>query len=173
MRSRVKIKILFLPLFISLFLVGAVAAGQGDEEREKLLEQQKQLGNRIETLERERDLLLFQKTLYASDSKYLIINITARTGQLKYKNRVLKDFRLLSASGPIGRLRQGTITLTKKIEGAGERHALVFGKSLMLQGRRSPMAPPAANVPRITLAKKDLRSIFYAVEEGTRTYILP
>ncbi len=82
----------------SLFLMGMENGEQGIGEP-ALVEQQKQLSAKIDTLTQEQDYLLFQKTMYASDSKYLVINITARTGQLKYKNRVLRDFHFTLQSG--------------------------------------------------------------------------
>jgi hypothetical protein len=158
-------------LAASLFLMGADNGEQGTDERAKLLEQQKQLNARIETLKQEQDYLLFQKTMYASDSKYLVINIAARTGQLKYKNRILKDFHFASA-GRVGMLKQGMVTLTKKIEGTKGRHSLVFGRSLVLLGKRGPAAPLKAGIPRIYLSKKDFLSIFYSVENGAMLYLI-
>jgi hypothetical protein len=165
-------KIACLSLLFALFLTGAVGAAQGSDERDKLLEQQKQLGARIETLKREQGYLLFQKTIYASDSKYLIINIAAKTGQLKYKNRVLKDFHFTLVSGRAGRLAPGAMTLTKKIEGPKERNALIFGKSLILQGKHAPMTPLEAGIPRFSLSKKDSLSVFYAIEVGAKAYVI-
>ena len=173
MRIMVNVKTIWLLLFLSLFLLG-IRDGTGQEasEREKLLEQRKHLSERIETLKREQDFLLFQQGMYASDSKYLVISATARKGQLKYKNRVLKDFRFVS-SRRIGMLKPGAATLTKKIESARERQVLIFGNSLILLNKRVPAVTGGKYVPHITLAKKDFISIFYAVERGAKAYILP
>ena len=160
-----------LVLAASLFLMGAENGEQGTDEQAKLLEQQKQLNARIETLKQEQDYLLFQKTMYASDSKYLVLNITARTGQLKYKNRILKDFHFTSA-GKAGMLKRGTVTLTKKIEEPKKRKLLIFGTSLVLQGKQVPKTQIQAGVPRFSLSKKDLLSVFYAVEVGSKAYIM-
>jgi hypothetical protein len=165
-------KIACLSLLFALTLTGAVGAAQGSDEREKLLERQKKLSAGIETLKREQDYLLFQKTMYASDSKYLIINITAKTGQLKYKNRVLKDFHFTLVSGRAGRLAPGAIMLTKKIEGPKERNALIFGKSLILQGKHAPKTPLEAGIPHFSLSKKDSLSVFYAIEVGAKAYVI-
>lgn len=162
---------MILFLAASLFLMGADNGERGTDEKAKLLEQQKQLNARIETLKREQDYLLFQKTMYASDSKYVVVNITARTGQLKYKNRILKDFHFASA-GRIGKLKRGAVTLTKKIEGTKGRRSLVFGRSLVLLGKRGTAAPLEAGIPRIYLSKKDFLSIFYSVEKGSLLYII-
>ena len=161
--------ILFLAA--SLFLMGADNGEQGTDEQTKLLEQQKQLNARVETLKQEQDYLLFQKTMYASDSKYLVINIAARTGQLKYKNRILKDFRFASA-GHVSMLKRGAVTLTKKIEEPKTRNLLIFGTSLVLQGKRAPAAQLQKGIPRFTLSNRDFLSVFYAVETGTKAYLM-
>ena len=155
----------------SLFLMGADNGEQGTEEQAKFTEQQKQLNARVEMLKREQDYLLFQKTVYALDSKYLVINITARTGQLKYKNRILKDFRFTS-TGPVSLLKQGTITLTKKIEGAKEKRSLIFGKSLALLNKRVSATPLEAGIPRIYLSRKDFLSLYYSLDNGALSYII-
>jgi hypothetical protein len=163
---------MLLMLVFSLFLMGADNVEQDGEERGKLLEQQKQLSVRIKKLKREQDYLVFQRAMYASDSKYLIINISKKTGQLKYKNRVLKDFSLKRVSGRFSRLTRGALTLTQKIEGDRQRKLLVFEKSLVLQGKNAPKVELEAGIPRVSLSKKDFRSVYYALEAGAKAYIL-
>jgi hypothetical protein len=172
--SKMKSKTIWLVLLFSLFLMGADNGDQSGEERGKLLEQQKQLSARIKTLKREQDYLVFQYAMYASDSKYLIINISKKTGQLKYKNRVLKDFHFkrVSVADRAHRLTRGVQTLTQKIEGARQRKLLVFDKSLVLQGVHAPKVELEAGIPRFSLSKKDFRSVYYAVEQGAKAYIL-
>jgi hypothetical protein len=155
----------------SLLLMGADNGEQGTEDRARLLERQKQLNSRIDTLKQEQDYLLFQKTMYASDSKYLVINITSRTGQLKYKNRILQDFHFTS-TGKVGMLKRGELTLTNKIEEPKKGNLLLFGTSLVLQGKRVPKIQLQAGIPRFTLSRKDLKSVFYAVEAGAKAYIM-
>jgi len=168
-----KSKAACLLLLFSLFFVGMDGNGQEQDERDDLLEQQKALKEKIDTLRREQDFLLFEKALYATDSKYLIINLGAKKGQLKYKNRVLKDFRFTaSANLAKNALKPGTLTLTKKREDPGQRHVLLFGKSLVIQWKRPARSPYATNIPRLSLSKRDLQSIFYAVEEGAKAYIV-
>jgi hypothetical protein len=161
-----------LLLAASLFLMGADNGEQGTDEQAKLLEQQTQLNARIETLKQEQDYLLFQKTMYASDSKYLVLNIAARTGQLKYKNRILKDFHFTSA-GPVSMLNRGAFTLTKKIEEPKTRNLLIFGTSLVLQGKQVPAIQLQAGIPRLSLSRKNLMSLFYALEVGAKAYVMP
>jgi hypothetical protein len=159
-------------LLLSLFLMGAVNVEQDGKERETLLEQQKQLSSRIEMLRQEQDFLLFQKAMYVTDSKYLILNISTKTGQLKYKNRVLKDFHFKRVAGQVNNLTRGMLTLTRKIEGAREKNMLVFEKALVLQGVHAPATGFEAETPRFSLSKKDFKPVYYAVEPGAKVYIL-
>jgi hypothetical protein len=152
--------------------MGADNVEQDGEERGKILEQQKQLSVRIKTLKRQQDYLVFQKTMYTSDSKYLIIHVSAKTGQLKYKNRVLKDFHFKRVSSGVSSLTRGALTLTQKIEGTRGRNMLVFGKSLVLQGKNAPANELEVTMPRFALSKKDFRSVYYAIEPGAKAYIM-
>jgi hypothetical protein len=171
MQSFLKNNSLILLLVASLFLMGADKGAQGTDDQAKLLEQQKRLNTKIERLKLEQDYLLFQKMMCASDSKYLVINVRARTGQLKYKNRILRDFHFTSA-GHVRMLKQGALTLTRKIEKPKKRNLLIFGTSLVLQGRRIPAIKLQAGIPRFSLSKKDFLSVFYAVEAGAKAYLI-
>ncbi len=171
MRIFLKYNSLVLMLIASLLLMGADNAEQGADDRVKLLEQQRQLKSRIEKLEREQDYLLFQKSMYELDSKYVVIRPASKSGQLKYKNRVLMDFHVLSMSHA-GRLKRGALTVTQKIEGPKGRNALILGRSVVLLGSHAPALPPDAGAARISLARKDFRAVFYALEEGAKVYIL-
>ncbi|HEY6010457.1 MAG TPA: hypothetical protein VIX18_03220, partial [Nitrospirota bacterium] len=83
---------------LALFLAGADnSGGQAADERTQLRHQRDALRKRVESLRNEQDFLLFQNEMYASDSKYLVINVPAKTGRLMYRNRVLKDFRFGTA----------------------------------------------------------------------------
>jgi hypothetical protein len=171
-QSNAKGKIIWCILVLSLFLMGADNGDRNRDERVRLLEQQKQLSVRITRLKREQDYLVFQRTMYTSDSKYIIINVPAKTGRLKYKNRVLKDFHFKLVSGRVSRLTRGAQTLTKKIEGGRGRNLLVFEKSLVLQGVHAPATKFKSGIPRFSLSKRDFRSVYYAIEPGAKAYIL-
>ncbi len=160
-------------LVLSLFLMGADNGDQNGEERGKLLEQQKQLSVRIEKLKQEQDYLVFQNAMYASDSKYFIVNISTKTGQLKYKNRVLKDISLMLVSGRVRRLKSGALTLTQKIEGPKRRNLMVFGEALVLQGKLAPEARLDAGIPRYSMSKRDFKSLYAALESGAKAYVIP
>lgn len=162
---------LFLP-FLILFLAAVPVPADENEERAKLLEQEKQLNEKIESLKREQDFMLFEKMLYANDSKYLILYISDGKGELKYKGRVLRNFRLSSSKQDHRKIVQGAITLTKKIDGAQGPVSLVFGKSLVLR-KKSSSAPAANPVPRVSLLHKDFTAVYYAVDQGAKAYIFP
>jgi hypothetical protein len=172
MRNFLKYKPAVLMLGLSVCLAGICGAEQGDADRKKISEQKKQLNARVETLKREQDYLVFQKTMFESDSKYLIINVPAKTGQLKYKNRLLKNLHFKLISGQVSRLTPGALMLTQKIEGPRERNLLVFGQSLVLQGKYAPATRVEANIPRLSLSRKDFLSIYYAIESGAKAFIL-
>ena len=159
-------------LLLSLCLAGICGAEQGNAEQKKLIEQKKQLNARIETLKQKQDYLVFQKTMYESDSKYLIINFEARNMQLKYKNRVLKDVSFKRVLGRVSSLSHGAVTLTKKIEGPRDRNLLIFGQALVLQGKYAPSTLLEEGIPRVFLSRKDFLSVYYAVESGAKAFIL-
>jgi hypothetical protein len=57
------------------------------------------------------------------------------------------------------------------VEGKKDRHALVFGSALIIQWKRSSVPPQEADIPFITLTRKELLSLYHAVEEGALAYI--
>ncbi len=153
----------------------ALAAGSAtasDQERERLVARQKTLNERIEALKREQDFLLFQKTLAEQDSKYLIVKITGKTGQLKYKNRVLRDFSVLPQSKRLEVLSQGPLELTEKIEGPSKKRVMIFGNALLLTKKGADPAP-RAKLPRLVLSPRDFRAVFATLEAGAYLYVLP
>jgi hypothetical protein len=174
MRSGVHDKKVGLFLLFAVLLMGADGGGLEGDERDTLRKQDQALQARIEMLRREQDGLLFQKAMCAVDSKYLILNFRENSGQLKFKNRVLTDFRFIRSKNISGdELKTGALVLTKKTEGKGNRAALIFGKSLIIQGKRAAAPPPEADVPFISLTNKEMLSIFSSVEEGALAYIMP
>ena len=165
-------KITCLVIMLSVLLMGAVETGPGQDDEAALRKQQAALQVRIESLRKEQDFLLFQKAMYRSDSKYLVINITSRTGQLRYKNRLLKEFKFrLSKVFRSGSSRSGAVVLTNKVENKKGRSALVFGESFLMHWRGAAVPPKAPDVAVMSLNKKDLASIFYALEQGAMAYL--
>ena len=143
--------------------MGADRGGPDNRERAALKAERRALHARIEDLKREQDYLLFQKTMYENDSKYLVLDTRKKTGHLKYKNRVLKDFRFQTSKNfPVRSLRPGMLTLTEKIEGKKDRHALVFGKTFVVRwkrhlsraSRRTSLALPLPEGPAVDLLRR-------------------
>ncbi len=163
-------KMFLFPVFILMLFSGSAGAERQElEERSQLLEQQKLLISRIEQLKREQDELLFLKTISATDSKYLVLKLSMGTGQLRYKNRILKEFPFVP--GPGNRPGQGAVLLTRKREKPKGRRAMLFGTSLILQPKHS--ITDSSDILRLGLGKKDFQAVFYALEEGARAYIIP
>src|SRR5512134_1686060 len=169
MRNIVRHRAVYLLLALVVFLMGAGVR----DERTALRDERRALQTRIEKLRREQDYLLFQKTMYENDSKYLVLDIRKKTGHLRYRNRVLKDFRFQTSKNfPVRSLKPGMLTLTEKIEGKKDRHALVFGKSITVRWKYSTIPKQQTNVPSLTLARKDLLSVYFAVENGALAYVV-
>jgi hypothetical protein len=167
-----KMQLLCLVL-CSLVLMGVDGGESARDERSPLVEQTVALQKKISALKREQDFLLFQKAMYSADSKYLIMNFPKRTGQLKYKNRVLMDFRFKALKNISGRgLQPEMLVLTKKEEGKKDQHALAFGRSFVLQWKRTVVPPEDSGIPAISLQQKEMLSIYYALEEGALAYII-
>ena len=161
-------------LLLSFLLTTAQGSGQGTaNELDDRSVTPHALRAKIDALTKEQMFLMFQKEMLASDSKYLLLDVSAKTGQLKYKNRVLKDFRFLATGNvSVHTVRSGMIALSEKTEGKRGRHSLRFGDVLILQGKRAVVPPDEKNIPVITLDKRDLQSVFYAVESGALAYVL-
>jgi len=157
----------------SFVLMGAEGGDIAPDERILLEEQTSALQHKISALKSEQDFLLFQKAMYSTDSKYLIIDFKKRTGQLKYKNRVLMDFRFKMPVKFHGYgLRPGMLVITKKEEGKNDQHAMAFGKSFIMQWKRTIVPPEELRIPAIALQKKEMLSIYYALEEGALAYVV-
>jgi hypothetical protein len=161
-----------LPAVILLIsLVSSLAAARDSDDRETLLREQAALRTRIAELKQEQDFLLFQKIASVYDSKYLILNLREGTGQLKYKTRVLKEFTFPVPGKRAGSVRRGAVVLTQKIDGP-KRYGLIFGKDLILRGKKK-LTSLEATVPPLSLQKKDLMAVFHALEPGAQAYLLP
>ncbi len=161
-----------LVLFAAAFLAGADAGDPGQGELDALRTEQASLRTRIEALKHEQDYLLFRRAMYQTDSKYLVMNIAARSGRLMYKNRVLKEFAFrLPKNFQKNSLRPGMVLLTKKLEDKKERRTLVFGTSFLLYGKGAAAPPLPEAAARLAVPKKDLSSLYFALEEGAAAYL--
>jgi hypothetical protein len=152
--------------------MGAEAGDSGQGELDALRTQQSSLRTRIEALKSEQDYLLFRRAMYQTDSKYLVMDIAARSGRLMYKNRVLKEFKFrLPKNFRGGSLQWGMVMLTRKMEDKQERRTLVFGTSFLLHGKGTAAPRLSKDAASISVTKKDLASLYYALEEGAMAYL--
>jgi hypothetical protein len=169
----IKSKKPFLLCVLAFFLMGVDSNDQGLAERAALGELEQTLQARVEKLYEEQDALLFQKEMYDVDSKYLMLDMTRKTGQLRYKNRVLTEFRFIpSKRFPAASLKAGALVLTKKTDGKKDVTSLEFGKALVILWRRTSVSTRKMKVPFLSLPKNEMRSIFMAVEQGAMVYIV-
>jgi len=160
-----------LLLLLSVFLIGMDGIGTGDVGQDGFAARQRELQARIETLKSEQDLLLFQKQFSTMDSKYLVLDLARGRGQLKYRSRVFLDFTFKPLpKRAVRTVPRGVRALTKKIEGTEGRFALVFGPTFVL--RTESAAAPGRGVPQLIVLPREMRSIFFALEEGSIAYIL-
>jgi len=160
-----------------LFLLSALLLGMDGPPREKgerrqLEGRQAQLAVRIKALKQEQDFLLFQKSFLSSDSKYLVLDLAAGTGTLKYRNRTLRIFRVETTSSLRKGLRAGRYILTAKTDGPLKKRALVFQHAFVIHGKGYAGALSAEKkLPGMLIGRRDLAALYYAVDSGTMLYI--
>ncbi len=173
MRRRIYNIALIAVLILSPLIVGAEGSSEGPDERAALRDQSKSLSKQLAALQREQDFLLFQQVMYVSDSKYLVLNAKDKTGQLMYKNRVLKDLRFTPSQNAASRkFKPGKLVLTKKVEGKHDRNVLIFGDTLIIQWKRDGIPSREKKIPVFSLKRKEMLSLFYAMEVGSLIYIV-
>lgn len=159
-----------LLILLSAFLLGMQGQSQSPEdiERRRLVEQQARLSDRIAFLNHEQEFLLMQKAFYASDSKYILLDLPSRTGALKYRNRVLRTFSFSTTAGKQPVPRNTILKVTAKTDGKERKRMLLFGDALLIQSKRSSVAAgKEKSAPRILIGSKDFAALYYAVEQGT------
>ena len=171
---KVNSKMIWPFLLLALFLPGVDGVAQEADELQRLSEQQKQLAHRIGELKQEQEFYLFKREFYTSDSKYLLFDFSKGMCRLKYRNRILKDISFSVSPKGVGRVNApGIVILTKKRGLSGKKQALVFGAAFIVQStRKEKPLPDERQVPRIILSRRDMRSLFYALEEGAKAYIV-
>lgn len=162
-------------VLVSLFATGADSGALDISEQRQLIEKRTALTRRIEHLKQEQDFLLFQKEFSTLDSKYLILDLAERKGQLKYKHVVLKDFQFTTS--PVSaykKIPSGALTLTSRVEKPRARMSLAFGKTLVIWSKAGESSgKKQRGIVYLTVKRKDLVSISYALEDGAQAYIIP
>ena len=151
------------------------AFGQSQDELQTLLFRQQQLTDKIRMLEKEQNLLQFQRSCASLDSKYLLIDYAAGKGTLRYRNRILRDFSFVKPDHPRKRkIPQGLMKLSQKTDGTKRKRRLFFGESLVMQAASSGSTAggTSTTIPVVRLKTKDFSAIFFAIENGTMAYLI-
>jgi hypothetical protein len=164
---------LCLPMAIlSLLLMGMDNAPREADERKQLEDAQKRLELRIRELKRDQDFLLFQRSFAGSDSKYLILDLSARTGTLRYRNRVLRTFGFTLSSPGHRHIRKGRHVLASKTDGSSKKRALVVEDEFLIHGKAySGRSAGGRRMPSLVIGRKDLAALFFSVDKGTMLFI--
>jgi len=170
-----KSTIIALALAVAGIVLGSSVFGKESDEVRSLRERERRIRTRIGMLKKEQEFLLFQRTLAAADSKYLILDLRTGKGMLKYRGRILRNFdcafsgKRLNAAIP-----KRIVTLTEKMDGSPRARQLVFNDTLVIiQSKQvSTGKTKSKQWLRILLRKKDLGAIFFALEKGSLAYII-
>ena len=161
-----------LPL-LAVFLMGMDGPAPEEAERGMLERREQQLAARIRTLRQEQELLLYRGAFSVSDSKYLLLDLHTARGTLSYRNRLLRSFSLKTSSPKSVRIPKGPRVLAEKREDKAGRKALVFNGAFIIQSKQPPRINGGeGKLPRITIGKRDLAAIYYALEQGSMVYIV-
>lgn len=168
-----RIKLITISAVLVHLFLGTYASGQETAEQQALEQQHRSLSRKVAALKQEQDFLLFQKAMYESESRYLVLSVGKGSGRLMYKNRVLKDFSFTPAKKHRAGLRQGALTLSKKTADKDDQPlAMIFGKKLIFKEESTPITERMAKIPAFALDEKDLLSVYFALEPGAQAYIL-
>jgi hypothetical protein len=158
---------------LMLLCFAADAQPQEADGRQRLVERKARLQDRIEELKREQDYLLFQKQMYASDSKYLLLDLAAGRGELRYRDRILKNFTFFVFRAGARKPPRGVLTLTAKKETEGRKRTLMFGAALVIETKQKTESRRKGGAAlRLALLRKDMASLFYALDAGSLAYII-
>jgi hypothetical protein len=174
MLVRTTIRIYCLPVIalLALLLMGMDNAPREADDRKHLEETQKRLTVRIEELKREQDFLLFQRAFAGSDSKYLILDISAGTGTLKYRNRILRTFGLSVSSPGHSKIRKGRHVIGSKTDGSSKKRALIIEDEFLIHGKAySGRSGGRRSLPSLVIGRNDLAALFFVVDKGTMLFI--
>jgi len=164
---------LAIMILLSLILMGMDGAPRENDEQRQLEERLVQLAARVEKLKEEQDLLLFQRSIAGSDSKYLLLDVSAGTGTFRYRNRVLRTFGFTLSSSKPHQFQKGLHVLAGKTDGSSEKRSLVVQDSFIIQGKKySGKKSGEKKLPGIIVNRKDLAAIYYSVEKGTMLYVI-
>lgn len=131
------------------------------------VQQRQTLVKKLELLKAEQDFLLFRKTFQSSDSKYLILDLSAGKGMMLYRNRVLRTFLLEKTSKKTANPKRGVVEMTGKVDGSSKKRVLTFG-NFVLHGQKAGVR---VKQPAFKLGLRDMAALYYALDIGSKAYI--
>lgn len=159
------IAILLLPLIA--VLLPDLSAADDEAERLQLIERRAQLQEAVRNAQKEQDLLLFRKSMYAADSKYLVLDPAAGKATLWYRNRLLKSIRLTVISRhEHGGKGPEIITLTVRSSWGAKPGYLLFSDRLLLTDGRGPRPKVPAAI-RASVSPRDMTSLRSVLDRGS------
>ena len=163
--------ILAIVLFAFL-LVGMDGQTREKDEQRRLEEKQAQLATRIDTLKKEQDFLLFQRSIAGSDSKYLIFDLSVGTGTLKYRNRILRIFGVTVSPSGQSHIRKGRHVIAYKSDGSANKKEMVVADEFIIHGKAYVVKSAGGKrLPSLVIKQKDLASLFFVVDKGTMAFV--
>ncbi len=156
-----------LVVFCVGLAAGAVPA-RGQDDEQELRAQEQRLSEKVRSLLSEQRQLLIRKALYSADSKYLELDLRKGEGSLKYRTRVLRSFKFTRrGKGPDRAVDGAILSLTSKEDGTSAKKRLLFdGATLVIEGK-SHRGVHSGNSVVISVSRRDLAAIYYALEAGS------
>jgi hypothetical protein len=159
-------------VLLSFLLMGMDGAPRANDDQQQLEEKLVQLAARIDALKEEQDFLLFQRSIAGSDSKYLLLDLSAGTGTLKYRNRILRTFGFNISSPGHRQIRKGRHVLASKSDGSSKHRELVIDDAFVIHGKAySGRSSGGKGMPSLVIGQKDLAALFFVVDKGTLLFI--
>ena len=151
---------------------GAVRATAQEGDEQGLLAQEQQLSQKVRLLKAEQRQLLLQKALYSADSKYVELDLRSGEGSLKYRTRILRSFRFTRHGTGPGRGMDGAIlSLTAKEDGSSAKRRLLFDHSALVIEGKTRRGGHAGDSLFISISRRDLAAVYYALEAGSFAYM--
>ena len=163
-------------LLLLVLCIGPGAAAVHAEARDEsadLRVREQQLSKKVRVLRSEQQQLLLRKMLYSADSKYLELDLRTGEGSLRYRARILRTFRFTRQGRYPKPLPEGGIfVMAAKVDGAPAKRMLSFNDAaLVVQGKLAGKGHGGCSGLCLTVGKRDLAAIYFALEAGSFAYM--
>ncbi len=161
-------------LALSNFFAAVAVHAQSADEEQELRAREAQLTEKVHALRSEQEQLLVRKALYSSDSKYLEIDLRSGEGALRYRTRVLKTFQFTKRGHLPKPLPEGRVyALTSKEDGSSTKRRLLFNNAALVIEGKNYKGKQGSTGLFLSISRKDLAAIYYALEAGSIAYFKP